>query len=36
VIDIAVLNEQIKEIVARQSKLREELDEIVSEIEGEK
>ena len=34
VIDIVVLNEQIKEIVARQSKLREELDEIIKEIEG--
>jgi type I restriction enzyme M protein len=35
VIDIVVLNEQIKEIVARQSKLRIELDEIIKEIEGE-
>jgi type I restriction enzyme M protein len=34
VIDIKVLNEQIKGIVERQSRLREELDEIIREIEG--
>ena len=34
-IDIKILNTQIKEIVAKQSKLREELDEIIKEIEGE-
>ena len=34
-IDIKVLNQQIKEIVAREQVLREEIDEIIAEIEGE-
>jgi type I restriction-modification system DNA methylase subunit len=33
VIDITELNQRISEIVARQSKLRKEIDEIVAEIE---
>ncbi len=33
-IDIAVLNKQISEIVAREQVLREEIDKIIEEIEG--
>ena len=34
VVDIKVLNEQIKEIVAREEVLRAEIDKIIAEIEG--
>lgn len=33
-IDIVKLNAEIKEIVAREQKLREEIDKIIAEIEG--
>lgn len=33
-VDIAVLNKQIAEIVAREQALREEIDKIIAEIEG--
>ena len=34
IIDIVVLNKEIKEIVAREQVLREEIDKIIAEIEG--
>ncbi|EIA25765.1 Putative type I restriction-modification system subunit M [Candidatus Arthromitus sp. SFB-5] len=35
-IDIVKLNEEIKEIVAREEVLRKEIDKIIAEIEGDK